>query len=83
MFYDLQMEVEAAKDDQVSDFFPYQTPLLLLYSTCSSLAHKARFVHFQGKYLECFKGGLILESFSLWLKSLKQGAKSLSLAYFV
>ena len=22
VFYDLQMEVEAAKDDQVSDFFP-------------------------------------------------------------
>ena len=26
MFYDLQMEVEAAKDDQVSDFFSLPDP---------------------------------------------------------
>ena len=47
MFYDLQMEVEAAEDDQVSDFFSSRLNL----KDMAVLTHKVEFVVF---YSKCF-----------------------------
>ena len=59
VFYDLQMEVEAAKDDQVSDFFPTRPH----YYHCTALVaaqHIRLKSSFSRKILECLKRRLNL-----------------------